>query len=147
MEVLNEMMPSTDEQRAEFAQPGPDGPIVMINLLKFKDRAEYPDGSDAELSGRDAYARYAAEVGPMAKRYGGRILFAGDVTFLAIGQAGELWDEVLLLEYPNRGALMAMSTSKEWRAISHHRKAGLAGQLNVEATHIDGVTTICEPAR
>jgi hypothetical protein len=42
---------------------------------------------------------------------------------------------------------MAMSTSEEWRAISHHREAGLAGQLKVEATHMDGVTAICEPAQ
>lgn len=147
VEVLNEMMPSTDEQRAELAGPGPDGPIVMVNLLKFKDHAEYPDGSDAHLTGREAYGRYSEAAIPMVEQYGGRALFAGDVTFLTIGQAEDLWDEVLLLEYPDRAALMAMSTSEEWRAISHHRTAGLAGQLNIEATHMAGVRTIGESAR
>lgn len=145
MEVLNDMKPS-DEALARLAEPGPEGPIVMLNLLKFKDRADYDDGSDADLSGRQAYARYAAAVGAMVQALGGRVLFSGDVTLLTIGQAEELWDEALLLEYPNRGALIAMTTSEEYRAISHHRRAGLDGQLNIETTHTDGPTTICDPA-
>ena len=64
--------------------------------------------------------------------YGARMIFVGDVSFLTIGQADELWDEVALVEYPNRAALVAMSSSDEWRAASVHRTAGLAGQLNIE---------------
>ena len=54
------------------------------------------------------------------------------MTFLALGQVEDLWDEVAIAKYPNRGALLAMSSSEEWRAASMHRTAGLAGQLNVE---------------
>lgn len=138
MDVVNEVYPSTEAQRTAMGQPGPDGPIVMVNLLKFKDLAHYEDGSDPELSGRKAYERYGRAVSQIIKEYGGRIIFAGDVTLLGLGQVEDLWDEVALAEYPNRAALLAMTTSDEWRAVAHHREAGLAGQLNIETTYADG---------
>lgn len=138
MKVTNEVMPTDPERIAAMQEPGPDGPIVMVNLLKFRERAQYPDGRDPELSGRDAYMRYGVAVAELLPRFGGRPLFAGDVTFLALGQVEELWDEVALAEYPNRAALWAMSTSAEWREIAVHREAGLAGQLNIETTYTAG---------
>lgn len=51
MEVVNEMGPTSREQRAQFGEPGPDGPVVIVNLLKFRDTAVYADGSDPDLSG------------------------------------------------------------------------------------------------
>lgn len=139
MEIQNELYPATDEQREAFAAPGPEGPIVMVNLLKFRERAEYEDGSDDELSGRDAYQRYAAAVGPLVRKHGGRFVFAGDVTHLTIGQADDMWDEVALVEYPNRAALFAMATSAEYQEAAVHRTAGLEGQLNIETTWLPGM--------
>jgi uncharacterized protein (DUF1330 family) len=104
----------------------------MVNLLKFRDKARYPDGRDPDLSGREAYDRYAREVVKLLHGVGGRVLFSGDVTFLTLGRAEELWDEVALAEYPNRAALLKMSMSEEWQAIAVHREAGLEGQLNIE---------------
>ena len=78
---------------------------------------------------------------------GGRVLFAGDVTLLRMGHVEDSWDEVLLVEYPDRPALVAMAASPEWGAVSHHREAGLAGQLIIETTHVDHVTTVSEPDR
>ena len=49
-----------------------------------------------------------------------------------LGQVEELWDEVAIAMYPNRRAMVEMSTSSEWRGISVHREAGLKGQLNIE---------------
>ena len=63
-------------------------------------------------------------------------MFAGDVTFLALGQVEDLWDEVAIATYSNRAGLFAMSTSDEWRALSVHRTAGLAGQLNIETVGV-----------
>ncbi len=132
MEVVNEVLPSSAERLAAMAEPGPDGPIFMVNLLKFKDQAEYEDGRATELTGREAYQLYGAAVSNLITEYDGEIVFAGDVTFLSLGQVEELWDEVAIAKYPNRGALLAMSTSDEWRAAAVHRAAGLAGQLNIE---------------
>ena len=125
-------MPTTRERIEEMAAPGPEGPIYMVNLLSFKERAEYEDGRDTDLSGREAYNLYGAAVSRLIAEYGGEIVFVGDVTFLSLGQVDELWDEVAIARYPNRGALLAMSSSPEWREAAVHRTAGLAGQLNIE---------------
>ncbi len=125
-------MPTSRERIEQMMEPGPDGPIYMINLLKFKDRAEYEDGRETDLTGYQAYQLYGAGVSKLLPVYGGELTFAADVTFLALGQVEELWDEVAIAKYPNRAALLAMSSSDEWRALAVHRTAGLAGQLNIE---------------
>jgi uncharacterized protein (DUF1330 family) len=139
MEVVNQLFPTGKDQIEKMMQPGPDGPIVMVNLLKFRDKAEYEDGRETDLTGREAYMLYGAAVAELITEYGGRIVFAGDVTHLTIGEVEELWDEVALAEYPNRGALVAMSTSEEFAKIAAHRSAGLAGQLNIETTYQTGL--------
>jgi uncharacterized protein (DUF1330 family) len=132
MEVTNEVMPTSAERINEMLEPGPDGPIFMVNLLKFKEHAEYEDGRESGLSGREAYEIYGRGVSQLLPTYGGKIVFAGDVTFLMLGQVEELWDEIAIAQYPGRGALVAMSSSEEWQALAVHRTAGLAGQLNIE---------------
>ncbi|MDH3680116.1 MAG: DUF1330 domain-containing protein [Acidimicrobiia bacterium] len=132
MEVVNEVMPTSRERIEEMMQPGPEGPIHMVNLLKFKEKAEYEDGRETDLTGYEAYQIYGRGVAKLLPKYGGELTFAADVTFLALGQAEELWDEVAIATYPNRAALLEMSSSDEWRELAVHRTAGLAGQLNIE---------------
>ena len=135
----NQVYPSDPAQMAAMQQPGPAGPIYMVNLLRFKERAEYPDGRESELTGREAYQLYGQAVSQILGAYGGAVVFAGDVTHLSLGRVDELWDEIAIVSYPSRGDLLAMSTSKEWREAAIHREAGLAGQLNIETTAIPGI--------
>jgi len=130
MNVTNAVFPGPD-QAAAFFGGAEDGPFVMINLLKFRDRAEYPDGSEPDLSGRDAYRRYGKAVQACLASVGARSVYAGDVTELMLGEVEELWDMVALAEYPSRAAMMAMVSSPDYQAIEKHRIAGLAGQLNI----------------
>ncbi len=132
MEVENEVMPSSPERIKEMMEEGPEGPIYMINLLKFKEKAEYEDGRETDLTGYQAYQLYAGEVVKLLAKFGGKGFFAGDVTFLALGQVEDLWDEVAIAMYPKRADLFRMSSSKAWQEIAVHRTAGLAGQLNIE---------------
>lgn len=132
MRVVNELYPSQDWQRAELQKPGPQGPIVMVNLLKFRDMAVYEDGRATALSGREAYNLYGLAVAGLVSGVGGRVLYAGDVNFLMLGQAEPLWDQVALAEYPDRAALVRMAMSPEYQEIAVHRAAGLEGQLNIE---------------
>ena len=132
MEFVNEVMPTSAERIQEMQEEGPEGPIYMVNLLKFKDKAEYADGRETNLTGREAYEIYGKAVFELLPKFGGKGVFMGDVTFLALGQVDELWDEVAIAMYPKRGDLFRMSSSKEWQEISVHRAAGLAGQLNIE---------------
>ncbi len=138
MKVENEVVPTDPERIAAMQEPGPAGPIIMVNLLRFHARARYPDGRDADLSGREAYRRYGAGVIQLLPKYGGRLIFTGDVSFLALGQVETLWDEIAMAEYPDRAALWAMVTSPEYQEIAIHRTAGLAGQLNIETTYGTG---------
>ena len=131
MKVENAVLPPM-EQAMEFFGGPEDGPFVMVNLLKFKVRAEYADGADAHLTGREAYARYGAEVAKLVKALGGRIHYSGEVTGLMIGEVEDLWDMVALAEYPSLAVFREMAMSPEMQAIEHHRKAGLAGQLNIK---------------
>ena len=142
MNIVNEVFPSDPEQIKTLMQKGPDGPIFMVNLLKFKDRAEYEDGRACDLSGREAYMIYGRAVTELLPKFGGLAIFAADVSFLALGQAEELWDEVAIAMYPERAAMVRMSMSDEWRAIAVHRSAGLKGQLNIETVASDASTLV-----
>ncbi len=132
MEVINEVISTQPSQIAQMMEKGPDGPIFMVNLLKFKDKAEYEDGRETDLTGREAYNLYGAAVAGILPEFGGRLFYISDVTMLSLGQVEELWDEVAIAAYPDRASLVRMSMSEAWQAASVHRAAGLAGQLNIE---------------
>ena len=132
MKFVNEVVPTDPEQMKGLMEDGPEGPIYMVNLLKFKEKAEYEDGRETTLTGREAYNLYGKAVRKIIKNHGGHIVFFGDVTFLSLGQVDELWDEVAIASYPKRKDMVEMSMSKEWQEASVHRTAGLAGQLNIE---------------
>lgn len=135
MQFENALRPDDRQMEAFFerAGTGRDGPVVMVNLLKFRDRAAYPDGRDAHISGFEAYTRYGIAVKQIIERLGGRMLYVGAVDGLMIGECEELWDQVALVEYPSRASLLEMVNSPEYHAIEVHRDAGLLGQLNIGA--------------
>ncbi len=134
MQVDNAIMPAAGQAQDFFLGGHVDGPMVMVNLLKFKDKAEYPDGSDPDISGRDAYLRYGAGVQACLAAVGGKALYSGPVTGIIIGVVEELWDMVALAQYPSAAAMMAMIALPQYKAIEVHRLAGLAGQLNIRTS-------------
>lgn len=138
MQVMNKVYPNK-EQIKGFMEPVSEGPICMVNLLKFKEKAEYEDGRDTDLTGREAYALYEEGVKKLLQEIGGGIGFEGDVERLALGEVEELWDVVGLAVWPSRGAMFKVMQSPEMQAISVHRSAGLAGQLNLETTGFQGL--------
>ena len=138
MKVENKVMPN-EKQMEEFLEKGNDEPIFMVNLLKFKEKAEYPDKRETDLTGREAYAIYGAEVVKHLEKVGSKPIFGSDVTRLMLGEVEELWDSVAIAMYPSRQAMIDMMQSKEYQAIHHHRDAGLAGQLNIETTGAAGL--------
>ena len=133
MKVENEVYPSDMEK---LMAAGPDGPIFMVNLLKYKDKAEYKDGRETALTGRQAYDLYAAEVINLVRDHGGHEIFWTDVSDILLGTVEVLWDAIAIVMYPNRGALMAMSSSEGMKKIAMHRHAGLEGQLNIETVNL-----------
>ncbi|MGI9643755.1 MAG: DUF1330 domain-containing protein [Ilumatobacteraceae bacterium] len=117
-----------DEQQLQsFLQDADDGtPVVMINLLRYRERAAYPDGFDAApCTGREAYQRYGAVVVGLVGKAGGRILWTGDVQSTLIAPAGERWDDAVLVEHPSATAFIGMVSLPEYQAIVPHRTAAL----------------------
>ena len=138
MEVSNCLYPSK-EQIEGFLEPGPEGPICMVNLLKFKPMAEYEDGRETALTGSEAYAIYTEEVQKLLESIGDYLGFEAQVQRLMIGEVEELWDAVALAVWPSRQAMLEVMQSAGMQAISVHRSAGLAGQLNIETTAMAGL--------
>ena len=131
MKVENKVMPN-EKQMEEFLEEGNDEPIFMVNLLKFKEKAEYPDKRETDLSGREAYAIYGAEVVKHLEKVGGKPIFGSDVIRLMLGEVEELWDQVAIAMYPNRKAMLKMISDPDYIESAQHRVAGLAGQINIE---------------
>ena len=137
MEVVNKVYPN-EEQIQGFLAPGAEGPICMVNLMKFKAKAEYEDGRETELTGREAYEIYETGVKKLLQGIGGGIGFEGDVERLTLGEVEELWDVVALAVWPSRQVMLEVMQSPEMQEIAVHRSAGLAGQLNIETIGYKG---------
>ena len=131
MEVKNALMPN-DQQMAGFLEEGKDQPIYMVNLLKFKDKATYPDKRETDLTGEEAYAIYGQEVRKHLEKVGAKPIFSGKVSRLMLGEVEDLWDVVAIAMYPNRKAMLDMISDPEYIKSAQHRVAGLEGQLNIE---------------
>mgnify|MGYP001050169119 FL=1 len=104
----------------------------MLNLLKFKEKAEYADDRDTPMTGAEAYGVYSKEVQAHIEKVGGKAIFFGDISRLMLGEVEDLWDKVAIVMYPSRKAMMAMIKNPDYQESSKHREAGLEGQLNIE---------------
>ena len=131
MKYKNSVHP-TKEQMEGFLEGDTEAPIAMINLLKFKEKAEYEDGRDTDLTGEQAYAIYGKEVVEHLKKVGGKISFGGSINRLMLGEVEELWDTTFIAKYPSKKAMLKMITDPDYLESNKHRVAGLAGQLNIE---------------
>lgn len=113
---------------AFFGNP-PEGPIVMLNLLRFRDVADYsnhPDLAPSEpISGRAAYERYAAHAMPFLTEAGGDVLFRGDSGAYLIGPQDAHWDLTLLVRHKSAQLFLAFATDKGYLAGVGHRTASL----------------------
>jgi uncharacterized protein (DUF1330 family) len=119
--------PSPEQLQQFIADHLDEGPIVMINLLRFRERAAYPPGFPAEpCSGREAYLRYGAAVTPMLAAAGGTVLWSGHVKRVVIGPESDAWEEAILVQYPSRQAFLTMVSAPDYQRIAVHRAAALA---------------------
>lgn len=113
----------TSEQIAALASGDLTSPVVMLNLLRFRDRAE---GLEETMSGRESYQRYGAEVMPHLQRVGGEPVWMGHPFTTVIGAPDESWDEMILVRYPSVQAFLDMVTDEGYQAIAKYRTAALA---------------------
>ena len=114
MRVINQVYPTPEQLTPLAADPTP-GPIAMVNLLKFRDRAVYADGRPDDLSGRDAYMLYVIDMQRIVEAAGGRFLFAGDVKGLVVGEVEDLWDAVGIRSIRHATCFIASRHPRRWR--------------------------------
>ena len=114
----------------------PDGhPFAIINLLLYKDWAEYPEGTVTEkLSGKQAYERYSELSIPFVNKVGGVPMWRGTFGVNLIGPDDEEWDEVLIMQYPKRSAFEEMLADPDYKAILYHRTAAVKDSRLYAAT-------------
>src|SRR5262249_2036203 len=123
-------------QQIETLLAGPaDRPVVMVNHLRFKQRA---DGTDEGVSGEEAYRRYAEAMGKFVESKGGRFLWVGRVDSQVIDTGGEGVHMIGLVEYPSRAAFVEIATDPHVQEIGVHRAAGLGSQWLIAATEEGG---------
>jgi hypothetical protein len=120
---------ATDENGRLVFGRGIEGPVVMLNLLRFAEIADYsafPELAPREsISGAGAYRRYMAHTTPFLHAAGGSVRFIGEGGHPLIGPTDERWDLVLLVNYPELGRLVAMSGNADYLAGIGHRTAAL----------------------
>ena len=111
---MSGIRPSKD-QILELINAPDEGPVVMLNLLKFKAR-----------EGASEYNKYGDTVVQMVEATGGKVLWRGKVDQTLIGDVdANDWDAIALVQYPSRKAFVEMTTSKEYDAAHEHRESGL----------------------
>lgn len=119
----------TQESGATFFSKGITGPIVMLNLMRFKEVADYsahPEVAPLQpISGREAYELYMAHTLPFLEASGGKVLFTGDAHNFLIGPQTERWDYVLIVRHKSPQVFMAFAQQPDYQTGIGHRTAAL----------------------
>ncbi|KAA1173936.1 DUF1330 domain-containing protein [Marinobacter salinexigens] len=121
MESVN---PTPEQLERVLADTPKDQPVVMLNLLRFRERADYKEDVP-ERSGREAYKLYMQEAADCVKSVGAEVIWSGRSVGSLIAPPDESWDQVLLVRYPSIDAFMAMIESHEYKGIVRHRTAAV----------------------
>jgi len=97
-----------------FLAEDPGGPVVMLNLLRFR------------KGGEESYARYSKVVGEkILPRYGAEVIYYGEGSTALVAEDGQAWDAVLLVRYPSREVFSQMVADPEFQAVAHYRTEAL----------------------
>jgi len=121
----------TREQIEELVSSDHQGPVVMLNLLRFRERADGGTGS-----GRDSYGRYGDSVRSLLEAAGGRVLWQGRADSVVIGDEADAWDAVILVEYPSRARFLEMVSKPDYREVSSHRTNALVDSRLIACTEV-----------
>ena len=135
------LAPTDTTARALFAR-GLDTPMVMLNLLRFREIADYaaaPEHApDHPISGAEAYDRYATGILPRLRASGGDVLFEGSGGAWFIGPDGEGWDHAILVRQASVRAFLAFAEDPVAIELGHHRTAALSDSRLLPLSPVDG---------
>ena len=129
--MSNYIDPERDQFEAFKALPR-DEPIMMINLLRFRERAAYEDGREA--TGAEAYEAYGRDSAPVFHRVGGEIIWRGRPQVMLIGPEDKRWDLIFIARYPTAGAFLEMVTEPQYQEAVKHRQAAVLDSRLIRTT-------------
>ena len=128
------------EQFEYFKSLPRDTKIMMLNLIRLNEQANYEDGTEA--SGAQAYKNYGEHSQPIFEKVGGTIIWRGRPEAVLIGPQSEQWHVAFIAQYPNAGSFLAMVTDPDYQAIVFHRQAAVSDsrliRLGEGASQADG---------
>ncbi len=120
MNLTNQVLSRKEDFLAFINNYPSNTPVVMVNILKFKDRSGI-----GEETGKEAYKRYARNVTPLLAKVGGKFLWAGKVNQVIIGDQDHKPDQILIVQYPSKEAFLEMATSEEYSIVGKDRDIAL----------------------
>ena len=118
-----------------------DVPIHMLNLIRYREVAAYPEGHENAgkgWSGERAYQEYGKTSGPIFQRVGGSVVWRGAFQTVLTGPADEHWDAAFIAQYPNAGAFLEMVTDPEYRVAVINRQAAVQTSRLIRSTPMEG---------
>jgi len=120
MHLTDQVMAET-KVFVDFINNYPSGtPVVMVNILKFKDKS-----GKADESGQETYNNYSKNVAPLLAKVGGKLIWAGKVNKTIIGDQMTQPDSILIVSYPSKEAFIEMATSEEYKVVGQDRAISL----------------------
>jgi uncharacterized protein (DUF1330 family) len=124
-----EYLNPTDEAAKQLFTRAIKGELVMLNLLRFKDVADYSNALELApqqpISGKEAYQLYMKKTLPLLKKSGGEIFFLGTCEHFFIGPSEEKWDLMMLIKQKSLANFLAFATDPRYLEIIGHREAAI----------------------
>ena len=108
--------------RLATTPPNEDGPILMVNLMKYRERAAYVDGTDGGVSGKEADDRYAPT--DVLADIGAQVALFADVDAQLLGDEPR-WDRIGCVVYPTRRSFIEMQSRPDFQERHVHKEAGM----------------------
>lgn len=99
------------------------GPVHMLNLIRLREKAAYPDGRP--LTGVEAYKCYSDTSAPVFQELGGKVVWRGSFELMMVGPQSETWDISFIAEYPSVQVFLDMMKNPTYREAMTHRQAGV----------------------
>ncbi len=118
-----------------------DEPIHMLNLIRYRDLAAYPDGHEHAgkcWSGERAYQEYGKASGPIFQRVGGSIIWRGAMQAMLTGPDDKQWDTAFIARYPHAGAFLEMVTDPDYRIAVINRQAAVLDSRLIRFKPLEG---------
>jgi uncharacterized protein (DUF1330 family) len=103
----------TGQDLKHFLADDPGGPVVMLNLLRFKE------------GGRRSYEEYAHRIVPFLEKLSAEVLFVGDLSTVLVAPDTHRWDAILIIRYPSRQSFSSMVADPNYQEITHLRTEAL----------------------